>query len=74
MGTGGFGINGAGGIGGAMPTGSAFNPASNNYISRADMQLAIDAINSSTISKGDGQIYGFQTVQTLFIQSALLNN
>lgn len=57
-----------------LPNGSSFNPLAANYITKSAMQLAIDAINSPTSVKGNGQVYGFNTVQSLFITASKLNN
>jgi hypothetical protein len=39
------------------------------YVTRSDMDAAIDAINAGIISKGNGQIYQFNTIGSIFVQA-----
>lgn len=43
----------------------------NDYVTREDLQIAIDEINREILVRGDGQIYQFNTVQVLMVQSKL---
>lgn len=55
-----------GGAGGVMGSGYLDDI---NIVAKADLLKAIEFVNSAIIAKGDHQLYQFNTVQTLFIQS-----
>lgn len=42
----------------------------NNYITKAELDKVIAILNRGIIAKGDGQVYQFNTVQTMFVTAS----